>query len=349
MFSVAFFGGPRGEHVIYDQKVISDFERHVRILQALSDSSVKVYTKKIEAFLLWAEKEKCKLPLTREDVEHYMEGCFYAGNSNITRFSKLTAIRKFFRYLIYAGLMSEDPTENIPRPRQRKKFIQFFTQSEVLKIFAAIDITREIGLRDAVIVMLAVFGGLRVSEITGLTFQDIIDDGKSLDLQVTGKFDKTRRLYLWKAPSEYIRRWISIRLSQHPKASDPLIVSYRRGGTVRGARMGISMLDRICKQHVAAAGIHKPKISMHMFRATHANDLRHVAGYDTPAIAERLGHASIATTDGYIATRGRIHRQYPSLAAYWKEFSSLWKEISHAPSSTDNNNPYGGAGDDNEI
>jgi integrase/recombinase XerD len=335
--------------MIYDQKIISDFERHVRILQALSESSVKVYTRKIEEFLLWAEQEKCQSPVTREDVEHYLEVCFYAGNSNITRFSKLTAIRKFFRYLIYAGLMTEDPTEKIPRPRQRKRFIQFFTQSEVLKIFAAIDITREIRLRDAVIVILAVFGGLRVSEITNLTLQDIIDDGKSLDLQVTGKFDKTRRLYLWKAPSEYIRRWISVRLSHHPRASDPLIVSYRRGGAVRGARMGISMLDRICKQHVAAAGIHKPKISMHMFRATHANDLRHVAGYDTPAIAERLGHASIATTNDYIATRGRIHRQYPSLAAYWKEFNLLWKETPHDAIATDNNNPHGGAGDDNEI
>jgi integrase/recombinase XerD len=335
--------------MIYDQKLISDFERHVRILQALSESSVKVYRKKIDEFLVWAEKERCEIPLSRADIEQYMEVCFYAGNSNITRFSKLTAIRKFFRYLIYAGLMSEDPTEKIPRPRQRKKFIQFFTQTEVLKIFGAIDISREIGLRDAVIVILAAFAGLRVSEITGLTLQDIIDDGKSLDLQVTGKFDKVRRLYLWKAPSEHLRRLISIRLSQHPRASDPLIVSYRRGSVVRGSRMGISMLDRICKKYAAAAGIHKPKISMHMFRATHANDLRHIAGYDTPAIAERLGHESIATTDNYIAARGRIHRQYPSLAVYWKEFNLLWKETPHAASPTDDTKKYGGARDDDEV
>ena len=335
--------------MIYDRKVISDFERSLRIFKGNAESSVKIYSKKVNKFLAWAEKEGCKTPFSRADVELYLEYCFYAGNSAVTRLSKQTALSNFFRYLIYAGLMSEDPTKDIPRPRQSKKFIQYFTQTEVLKIFSAIDIRQEIGLRDAVIIMFAVFGGLRVSEITSLTFQNIIDEGKSLTLEVTGKGDKTRRLYLWKVPSDYLRQWISVRLSQHPRASDPLIVSYRRGGVVRGARMGTPMLDRICKKYAAIAGIKRTKISMHMLRATHANNLRHIAGYDSSAIAERLGHVSIATTDRYIATRGRIHRQYPSLAAYWKEFNLLWKETPDAASPTDNNNPHGGTGDDDEI
>jgi len=335
--------------MIYDQKVILDFERNIRIFRGLAESSIKAYSKSVDKFLIWAEKEGCKTPFSRDDVERYLESCFYAGNSAATRLSKQTALSNFFRYLMLTGLMSEDPTRDIPRPRQTKKFIQYFAQAEVLKIFAAIDVRQEIGLRDAIIVMFAVFAGMRVSEITGLTFQSIIDEGKSLTLQVKGKGEKIRRVELWKAPSDYLRRWISIRLSQHPQPSDPLIVSYRRGSVVRGARMGISMLDRICKKYAAIAGIQRTKISMHMFRATHANDLRHVAGYDTPAIAGRLGHADISTTDRYIAHRGRIHRQYPSLAAYWKDFNLLWKETPHAPSATDSNKPHGGTWNDDEI
>ena len=64
---------------------------------------------------------------------------------------------------------------------------------------------------------------------------------------------------------------------------------------------------------------------MHMFRASHAVDLRQIQGYDTPAIAERLGHANIQTTDRYISTRGRIHHTYPSLSVYWKDFATLWE------------------------
>ena len=334
--------------MIFDAHLLDDFARHVRILQALSESSVKIYRTKIEEFLSWADGNNCQVPPSQADIERYMEACFYTGNSNITRLSKLTAIKKFYRFLIYKGLTSEDPTERIPRPRQRKRFIPFFTQGEVLRIFRAIDIRKEIGLRDAIIFILAVFGGLRVSEIANLTLEDIIDDGKSLDLNVTGKFNKTRRIYLWKAPSDLLRRWVSIRLSQHPRACDPLVVSYRRGSISRGSRMGIPMLDRICKKYAAAADIHKPKISMHMFRASHANDLRHIEGYDTPAIAARLGHVSIATTDNYIATRGRIHRRFPSLAAYWKEFNTIWEDSAYADSATTKTRD-GGADDDNEI
>lgn len=308
-------------------KLLSDFARHLKVLQALSDSSVNVYLKKINEFLDWlTAQNRPHNNVTRRDLEDYLEACFYKGNSNATRLSKLTAIKKYFRYLIYAGIVQEDPTEEIPRPRRRKKFIQMFTKNEILRIFAAIDIKAQMGLRDAVIFILAVFCGLRAGEISGLALQDIIDVGKSLDVHVTGKFGKERQVYLWKVPSDYLRQWLALRMSQHARAADPLIISYRRGGRPQGHRLALSMLDRICKRYAQLAGIQKPKISMHMFRATHANDLRSVEGYDTPAIAERLGHENIATTDNYISTRGRIHKTYPSLAAYWREFNTIWRE-----------------------
>jgi site-specific recombinase XerD len=331
----------------FDAQTLSGFSRHLKILQALSDASVAVYCRKIEDFAAWMEKKKGRgSTVGRSEVEDYLEACFYGGNSNATRLSKLVAIKKFFRYLMYAGLPIRT-YRGYTRPRLRKKFVQKFTKQEVVRVFAASDPRTESGLRDVCIMMLAVFCGLRAGEIIGLTLQDIIDVGKSFDVHVTGKFSKERQVYLWKVPSDILRQFLSLRMSQRARANGPLFVSYRRGDTLRGNRLTLSMLDTICKKYAAAAGIHKPKISMHMFRATHASDLRHIAGYDTPAIAERLGHENISTTDSYLPSRARIHKVYPSMAVYWKEFKTVWKEMPNAADGS--NGHHGGAGDAEEF
>ena len=326
---------------------IPDFERHLKVLDGLQHSSASVYSAKLKQFNAWLLAEgRLTDParITQGDIEDFLEHCFYRGNSNETRLTKLVAIRKFVRYLLYKGLVSEDPTARIPQPKTKKRFVQKFTKAEIMRLFSAIPVDTEKGFRDFVIIMAAVFAGPRLDEIISLTLQDVIDAGKSLDLHFVGKFEKERQVYLWKVPSDILRIWLSIRLSHRAKASDPLFISYHRGSRPAGHRLTHSAVDAMLKARAAAAGIRKPKISMHMLRATHTSDLRHIHGYDTSAIAERLGHESIATTDRYMPSRERIHRIYPSLAAYWEEFTTLWnerQEHSIARSIT----PYGGIPD----
>ena len=57
-----------------------------------------------------------------------------------------------------------------------------------------------------------------------------------------------------------------------------------------------------------------------MLRATHIEDLRRIRGYDTAAIAMRVGHKDISTTGRYMPDRERIQKIYPSLHVYWKDF-----------------------------
>lgn len=307
---------------------LDGFGRHMRILEDLKQSSVDAYVGKIREFHAWLEENgrlMDPVALIREDVEDYLQWCFYRGNKNITRFTKLTALTKFFRYLIYKGIIDRDITERIPRPKTRKKFVQMFNKDEVLRFFKQIDITREKGIRDAVILILAAFCGLRVSEIINITLNDIVDDTKNLDVNVIGsKFDESRQVYLWKAPAMFIRQYFTLRLGHGAKSNDPLLVSYTRGGRSKGRKLTHSSVDVLIKNLAKKASIRKPEIHIHMFRATHINDLRHIKGYDLPAIAERVGHKDISTTDRYIPRRERIHRQYNSLHEYWIDFIKIW-------------------------
>ena len=291
---------------------------------------------KVEEFIVWY-REKLQglfvlpddLPtITRQDIEAYLEWCYYRGNGNQTRFTKLIALQKYFRYLVYEGIIKEDITAMVPRPKIHRTFVQKFSKEDVLGFFRAVNVVTEKGIRDVVILILAAFCGLRVSEIINLDLNDIIDDGKSLDINVIdSKHNSNRVVYLWKAPSLFVRKWLSVRLSQGAKAGDPFLVSYFKGGIVRdGARRltSVAIDQHVVKKYASIAEIRKARVHAHMFRATHASDLRSIRGYDIAAIAKRLGHRHISSTDPYLPSRERIQREYHSLAEYWHEFPTLW-------------------------
>ncbi len=313
------------------------FERHLKVLNALTDVSAKVYTSRVREFCTWWTSRQAVRPAppspspasipSRQDIEAFLEHCFYQGNNNHTRLTKLIAIRKFFRYMLYEGHIPADPSAQIPLPKVRKTLVQRFTKEEILRLFtiAAAPPITEKSLRDAVILILGAFCGLRIGEIITLTLANAVEEGQSYDIHVYGKGEKWRKVYLWKAPSAILRAWYLTRVGHGARPSDPLIISYGRGARPKHNPLTASATDAFLKTLAARAQIRKPKLSMHMLRAAHAHDLRHIKGYDTPAIAERLGHASIITTDRYVATRGRLHQTYPSLAVYWREFNSIFE------------------------
>lgn len=318
-------------------RYLHGLERHLRVIWGLSEATTEAYCSKVVEFQLWAETEGLVdvKEILRQDIEKYLEWCFYRGNSNSTRVTKLIALQRFFRYLTYEEIIKKDITLEIPRPRIKRNFVQKFTKEDILNFFSAVDINTEKGLRDVIILILAAFAGLRLGEIVKLRLYDIVDHGKSVDICIPesiGKQQSSRQVYLWKAPSLFVKQWIITRLSHGAKAESPLIVSYHSGGKgggggkTTGRRMLACNVDSFIKKLAKKAGVRKPAIKMHMFRATHASDLRQIQGYDIAAIAERLGHKNISTTDRYLPGRGRVQKIYPSLHIYWKEFVNIWNK-----------------------
>lgn len=306
------------------------FTRYLQVLEGLSPISVDVYCAKVKEFIAWLEGNDNVKPaaeITRRDVELYLEWCYYKGNSNQTRHTKLTALGKFFRYLLYEKAIPADITAEIPKPKVFSRRMQTFTREEVLNFFRAIDITTEKGLRDCCIFILAAFCGLRISEIYRLRLGDLIEDEGSYDIAIPediGKKHHSRTIWLWKSPSAFIRAYITVRINHGAKINDTFFVSYRfRRASTRP--LSSSSLNALLDTYAVRASIRKSKITWHMFRATHANDLQHVEGFVLPAIMERLGWKDLSTAGRYLVRRERIHKTYQSLYQYWLEFNKLWK------------------------
>lgn len=323
---------------------------HLLVLRGMSKKSVAAYDNYILEFFDWYRREAGKIQgkaagavaggsdlvkrTSRQDIERYLEHLFYdLQNSNSTRKVKLITLRSFFRWLMYEGHIPADVTAGIPAPIVRTRLIQSFTQEEVLRMFRKVDIYSGMGLRDNCILILLAFAGLRVGELCGLRMEDLVDDGDYIHIQIPediGKKGSTRVVDLWKAPSVFVRQWMSLRVSYGAGVGSPVFVSFQKGDKIAGNPLTPRSIDRLVKKYAVAAKVRKPRITSHMFRATHASDLRYIKGYDIAAIAERLGHKNISTTDRYLPRRGRLKKEHRSLREYWLEWEKIWVGDSYA-------------------
>lgn len=323
---------------------------HLLILRGMSPKSVTAYQQYVIEFFRWYgayRESQAQLQggsggdgadppgrsyhiseISRKDIEKYLEHLYFdAGNANSTRKVKLITLGSFWRWLLYEEYVAVDATHGIPSPIVRTRLIQSFTREEVLRMFKKVDIYSAMGIRDAAALILMAFAGLRVGEMCALRMEDLVDDGDYVRVRIPediGKKGSSRVVDLWKAPSVFLRQWLTMRIAAGAKNTSHVMVSFRQGDIMTGNPLHPRQVDRLVKNYADAAGIKKTRITSHMFRATHASDLRYIRGYDIAAIAHRLGHKNISTTDRYLPQRGRLKKEYPSLRDYWREWETVW-------------------------
>ena len=222
-------------------------------------------------------------------------------NSPRTRNARLAAIHSF---LHYAALDHPDHADLIARglaiqtKNTNKPVLTYLTVAEVNPLLAPPNRARWTGERDYVIMAVLIGTGLRVSELTGLTHQDLHLD-KPAHLLCHGKGRKDRITPLNKATADALNRWISHNPPPH-KPEDPVF-------TAQGGNQHPISRDAIAARlavHVKAATSSCPslaakQITPHTLRHTTAMRMLE-AGIDITTIALWLGHESTQATMAYL-------------------------------------------------
>ena len=146
--------------------------------------------------------------------------------------------------------------------------------------------------RDRVLLQVLYAGGLRVSELAGLAWADVLPRDKGqLQLSVTGKGGVVRQVLL---PEAVSRALLSLR--GDAGANDPLFASGKTG-----TRLTERAVLGVVKRAAERAGIEAP-VSPHWLRHAHASHAID-RGATLPEVQSTLGHSNIATTSGYLHAR----------------------------------------------
>ena len=270
-----------------------------------SPHTIKSYRDTFHLLLLFARTTLGKEPsqLSMEQIDAPLISSFLEdlenrrGVGTRSRNLRLTAIRSFFRFAAFelpAQSASIQRVLAIPCKRCVRNQIHHLTRLEVDALLAAPDKTTWSGRRDHAWLLLAVQTGLRLSEFTGLTRQDVQCVGGA-HVHVLGKGRKERCTPLTKQTAAVLQAWL-----REPARGDGQIVFPNR----RGGRMSNDGIQYILAQHVKTASEYCPslrnkKISPHVLRHTAAMELLQ-AGVDTTVIALWLGHESVETTHVYL-------------------------------------------------
>jgi len=234
--------------------------------------------------------------ITLDDIHAYL---FYLKNNfqskAATRARKVSSIRVFFNYLSNkANMIEKNPAQNLESPKQDKRIPKYLTLDDSKKLLdAATNIDDRNKERDYAIITLFLNCGMRLSELVGINFKDIsFTDCK---LNVIGKGNKERTIYLNKACMNALNNYITVRPRDAVKTDsrDALFLSERK------ERISNRTVQYIVKQELRRAGLDTNKYSVHKLRHTAATLMYQYGNVDIRALQELLGHESISTTEIY--------------------------------------------------
>mgnify|MGYP000749809821 FL=1 len=237
--------------------------------------------------------------ITPQDIMSFLS--FMALNLKAkaaTRARKISTIRIFFSYLSQkAKIIDNNPAQNIETPKKEKRMPRYLTLDDSKKLLnVTMDENDENKERDYAIITIFLNCGLRLSELVGINISDInFDDYK---LNVIGKGNKERTIYLNKACVNAIRAYLDVRPKVAIKVDDKnsqkaLFLSKRH------ERISNRTVQYIVDKELQKAGLDTSKYSTHKLRHTAATLMYQYGNVDIRALQELLGHESIATTEIY--------------------------------------------------
>ncbi len=235
-----------------------------------------------------------------DDLEHTR------GTSARSRNVRLAAIHAFFHYAALRAPSHSGLIQRVlatPSKRYDRTPIAFLTDVEIEALLAAPDQHTWLGRRDRTLLLLAVQTGLRVSELSGLCWQDITL-GTGAHVRCQGKGRKERCTPLRKDAIDALRAW---QREEQSRPEKPVFPS-TRGGPLR--RDGVAYL---LTKHAATAQQHCPslqgkRVTPHILRHSAAMMLLH-SGVDSAVIAMWLGHETMDTIQVYLHASLELKQQ----------------------------------------
>lgn len=264
--------------------------------------TVRNYRQAFEDFYIWAQTgarwSTRGIPgLTTVDMRSFViEG--QRRFSRRTLHNHASGLRTFFRYWQRRGKLTRNPFLGVPLPKLEKTLPKFLTETQVATLLAGPqkllerdEVDKFTAWRDRLVLELLYGGGLRVSEVVGLTY-GAIDFGTG-SARVLGKGRKERICPLGAVAMAVLQKFRDD-FAPEPKPQHPVLI------TPRHDRLTVRAVQLIVKRYLALAEL-PMDLSPHKLRHSFATHLLN-SGADLRAVQELLGHANLATTQIYTHT-----------------------------------------------
>ena len=260
--------------------------------RGLSANTLAAYRADLTALGRWLDDhQSALLKATRTDLLGFIAARVEGGSRPRSTARQLSSFRRFFRYVIREGLMTEDPTSQIAMPKIGRSLPKSLTEAEVDALLEAPSVGDPLGHRDRTMLEVLYATGLRVSELVSMKHNQInFNQGV---MRVVGKGNRERLIPLGEEAMRWLRQFM-----QGPRTE---ILLERQTDylfpTRRGDRMTRQAFWHIIKRYAKKASVEKD-LSPHTLRHAFATHLLN-HGADLRVVQMLLGHSDLSTTQIY--------------------------------------------------
>ncbi|KAB2833377.1 MAG: tyrosine-type recombinase/integrase [Candidatus Dadabacteria bacterium] len=232
------------------------------------ETTKETYGKALREFSKWLGGTSPSV-MTPDDIQRYKDYIISKRLSPTSMSAYLTAVRRFYDYLVSTGAVGENPARRVKgAPRPRRHLTDPISRRDVSKLMNAVDTSSPLGRRDAAILGLMVRAGLSEIEIVRLNLGDLKYKGGQRVIYVQGKSKDRKDEYVSVTPpmEETLVKYLEERGESPP--DEPLF----RGIGNRAVKERISTrgLRARIDHYFESAGIKKKGITPASLRHTAA-------------------------------------------------------------------------------
>ncbi|AWB82982.1 site-specific tyrosine recombinase XerD [Corynebacterium yudongzhengii] len=273
---------------------------HLAVERGLSENTLKNYRRDIERYVHWLEEAGTDdlAAVTAGDLEAYItdlrtgrHGARPLAASSAGR--ALVVARGLHRFGVAEGELDVDVAAEVSPPSPGRVLPDTLSIDEVSQLLEAVPVgeaATPVDLRDRALLEMLYGTGARISEVLGLTLDDVADHDGILRIQ--GKGGKQRIVPLGSKAAEALQGYlVRSRPVLATGGSHALFLNTRRNALSRQSAW------QVLQTAAQRAGIEK-SISPHTLRHSYATHLL-AGGADVRTVQELLGHSSVTTTQIY--------------------------------------------------
>ena len=261
----------------------------------LSDKTIKNYGKQIEYLFNYLQEEKGIIDIEEVKPQHVKQFLMMIRSKGrtVTYFNDLLkAFKVFFRYAYEEGYTEELITEKIKNAKKEKIIIRTFSEGETKRLINFYDGNDYLDIRNKTIILMFIDTGIRLSELTGLTEEQIKYDY----IIIKGKGEKERVVPKSPMLSKWLSKYMAVRNSYFQYKNVPPNIFLTKNGKL----LDSSPVDTVLKKAGRGCEVSKDiRVSAHTFRHTYAQ-YQLKAGLDLYSLSRLLGHENISITQTYL-------------------------------------------------